>query len=159
MCYSVRPSKDCAKYFFLFYFALCIRATTISPVCWRSLSLTSSAISFHFISIVIVVLINTIQCSTAPHTTSATDNTKHSVSLVLLYLFPFPDSITRRPYLSAQFHAGHILIALLQPVTNEISPMINLTRCRCSFQWKFISSLCAWFCCVMSTRAPTTICM
>lgn len=55
--------------------------------------------------------------------------------LFLPSLIPFPGS-----YLT-KLHAKHILISLLQAITNEISAMINLTRCRCSFQWKFIFSL------------------
>lgn len=43
-------------------------------------------------------------------------------------------------HISASCQA-HSYFTILQAIANEISAMINLTRCRCSFQWKFIFSL------------------
>lgn len=64
--------------------------------------------------------------------------TKHSAS------FRTPILISVSWYYHAttisQLMPSTFLFLLLQTVTNEISPMINLTRLRCSFQWKFIFS-------------------
>lgn len=98
--------------------------------------------------------------------------TKHSSTIFFLFISVSLYGITRRPVILSNITPVLEYFQFTrQGYTNEISLMINLARCRSSFQWKFIfrrivlgCSLCVFACmcicmCVcLCVRACICIC-
>lgn len=132
MCFGAEYQKDCAKYFCLYFIS--------SSVGFMQPSHINTRHSHRF------------HQHTHTHIAFAVDSRHRAIQNTNNNNIPLVWCWVRLPHILisvswyyhattiSQLYAKHILIPLLQTVTNEISAMINLTRCRCSFQWKFIFS-------------------